>query len=214
MSIITKFPAKLLIASQNKGKVIEFRELFNSLQVEIIGLSEFNISESPEETGSSYSENACLKATHYSRLTGHWTLADDSGLEVEALDGKPGINSARFGGAGASDGERITRLLSLLSNSNQRSARFVCSLALSDPSGRIVLESFGSVEGVIAESPRGSNGFGYDPIFIPNGFEKTFAELTPDEKQKISHRKAASVKMIEKMRDFFGSSLDQSYFGL
>jgi XTP/dITP diphosphohydrolase len=147
----------------------------------------------PEETGATYRDNALLKARAAAAATGHTALADDSGLEVDALGGEPGVRSARFGGAGLDDAGRTTLLLKRLAArpGDARSARFRCVIAIVDATGRErVVE--GTVEGVIAPAPRGSAGFGYDPIFVYPPLGRTFAELTSDEKLRVSHRAAAA----------------------
>jgi XTP/dITP diphosphohydrolase len=142
------------------------------------------------ESGHTYEENAVLKARSYAQQTGLLALADDSGFEVEALGGAPGVISARYAGQGASDSDRVAFLLRELASapSSNRSARFVCVTALADSTAAIVNVEYGACEGQIIDQPRGANGFGYDPIFIPPGFDKTFAELPNEIKNNISHR--------------------------
>ncbi|HKR02146.1 MAG TPA: XTP/dITP diphosphatase [Pyrinomonadaceae bacterium] len=185
--------SELLIATGNRGKVAEYQSLLATLPLQLRDLSEFPGAGEVEETGATFSENAILKARVYALRTGLWTLADDSGLEVEALGGAPGIYSARYGGAGATDARRVEKLLEALSgfDNGERRARFVCVIAIADPRGEIANVSTGRCEGLIAFSPRGSNGFGYDPVFIPDGFEQTFGELTRETKERISHRARA-----------------------
>jgi XTP/dITP diphosphohydrolase len=184
---------ELLIATGNKGKVAEFRSLLASLPLRLRSLAEFPEVVEVEETGLTFSDNAVLKASAYAKETGLWTLADDSGLEVDSLGGAPGIFSARYGGAGADDARRTERLLKELSQyaGQERRARFICVIAIADPLGRIVNISTGKCEGLIADAPRGANGFGYDPVFVPQGFNQTFGELSPEIKQGISHRSLA-----------------------
>ncbi len=156
-----------------------------------------------EETGKTFAENAELKAKYYASQTNCWTLADDSGLEVEDLDNAPGIFSARFAGKNASDAENINKLLEDLQkiNNSDRKARFVCEMAVSDETGNIKFTAKGFCYGKLAVKPCGYNGFGYDPIFIPNGHFKTFGELPNEIKQQISHRSIAADKIIEYFRD-------------
>ena len=184
---------ELLIATGNKGKVAELRSLLAGLPVRLRNLAEFPSAREVEETGRTFADNAALKAGGYAGQTGLWTLADDSGLEVDALGGAPGVFSARYGGAGATDAARVERLLAALSGAGagERGARFVCVVAIADPRGRIMNLSTGTCEGRIARAPRGTRGFGYDPVFLPNGYEQTFGELPAEIKQEISHRALA-----------------------
>jgi len=176
---------QLLIATTNPGKVAEITVLLAGLPCRVSGLTAL-----PEaaETGATFTENALIKAEHYHALTGWLTLADDSGLVVDALGGAPGIYSARYAGAGASDAARIAKLLDELKDvpAARRTARFVCSVALVGPHLRRTFE--GTCEGVIAREPRGDGGFGYDPIFIDAELGRSFAELTREEKAARSHR--------------------------
>jgi XTP/dITP diphosphohydrolase len=183
----------LLIATGNAGKVREVLPLLDGLPLRLRSLSEFSSVVEIEETGATFAENAALKATAYAAQTGLWTLADDSGLEVDALGGVPGVFSARYGGAGASDADRITRLLAELSRTGDadRRARFVCVIAIADADARLVHTSTGICEGSIALAPRGVGGFGYDPVFIPDGYQGSFGELPTEIKQRISHRALA-----------------------
>jgi len=194
---------RLIIATRNNGKLIEFQKLFSGLSFAVTGLDKFDHIEDIEETGVSFTENADLKASGYAAAIGQWTLADDSGLEVSALGGRPGIFSARYGG-GLSAAERNEKLLDELDKSKDldRSARFICSISISDPSGRILTRAEGICGGKIAPKTFGNNGFGYDPIFIPDGFDRTLGELTSEIKQKISHRAKASAIILRYLRDF------------
>ena len=185
----------LLIATRNAGKIREFASLFEELPVRLRSLSEFPQAAAAEveETGATFAENSALKARFYAALTGIWTLADDSGLEVEALGGAPGIYSARYAGANASDMERVRRLLEELRQTGdaRRRARFVCTITLAQPRPLTLDKFTGICEGRIAAAPRGQGGFGYDPIFIPDGYDQTFGELSSEIKQQISHRALA-----------------------
>jgi XTP/dITP diphosphohydrolase len=186
-------PQYLLVATQNTGKLEELRQLLGDLSLELCGLTDFpDVTEVPE-TGDSFVENASLKATGYATQTGLLTLADDSGLEVDALGGAPGIYSARYSGEGASDADRTARLLSELSliPAAPRSARFVSAVAIANDKGQILNVSVGTCDGQIDFAARGSGGFGYDPVFIPSGYDKTFAELESMIKNQISHRARA-----------------------
>jgi XTP/dITP diphosphohydrolase len=186
-------PQELLIATGNKGKIVEFRSLLASLPLRLRNLAEFPEIREVEETGTTFSDNAVLKASGYAGQTGLWTLADDSGLEVDALDGAPGVFSARYAGESATDSQRIERLLEELSQygEQERRARFICVIAIADAHGQIVHLSTGRCEGQIIHAPRGTGGFGYDPVFLPQGFNQTFGELSPEIKQSISHRALA-----------------------
>ncbi|HKQ53219.1 MAG TPA: RdgB/HAM1 family non-canonical purine NTP pyrophosphatase [Pyrinomonadaceae bacterium] len=184
---------ELLIATGNKGKVAELRLLLAGLSLRLRDLAEFSGAVEVEETGQTFADNAALKAQGYAGQTGLWTLADDSGLEVEALGGAPGVYSARYGGAGLTDAGRVELLLEKLSGTaaGERRARFVCVIAIADPGGRIRNLSTGTCEGRIVHAPRGTRGFGYDPVFLPDGFEQTFGELPAEIKHDISHRARA-----------------------
>lgn len=194
----------LLIATRNPGKIREIQQMLTGLEVRLRTLDEFPDIVSVEEVGLTYGDNASLKAMGYARQTGICALADDSGLEVEALGGKPGVFSARFGGPDLSDSERTEKLLLALSNSDsQRSARFVCAMAFagwlnegrqgSEP--QLLHLTKGTCEGHIATEANGIQGFGFDPVFIPHGYSQTFAELPSLVKSRISHRARALAKM-------------------
>ena len=195
-------PQSLLLATRNEGKLAELRQLLGDLPFELCELSDFPDVEAVPETGKSFIENASLKAAGYAKRTGLLTLADDSGLEVDALAGAPGILSARYAGEGASDAERTTRLLVelLIVPAVQRSARFVSAIAIGNSGGNILKVSVGTCDGHIDFAPRGSGGFGYDPVFIPNGYDKTFAELKSAIKNQISHRARALLDAREFLR--------------
>ena len=195
---------EIVIATRNNNKTKELKELLSNTNFVLKDLNEIpNISE-VEETGKTFEENAVLKAKSYALQTKMWSLADDSGLEVEALCGAPGVFSARYAGKFATDEERINKLLKELDETfdEQRRARFVCAMAISDEKGKIKFLAEGVCKGRIAVKPSGTNGFGYDPIFIPDGFEQTFAELSIETKQKISHRARATAKIIRFLADF------------
>lgn len=194
---------KLLVATRNKGKLKELEELLLPLGIEVLSLDDIPFIPEIEEDGESFTANAIKKAKETSRLTGYVCLADDSGLVVDALDGQPGIYSARFAGENASDEENNEKLLELMKNVDQkgRTARFVCVIALSDPNGRIATVE-GICEGSIGFTPQGENGFGYDPLFIPTGYKNSFAQLPSEEKQKISHRGQALRKAIPLITSF------------
>jgi len=197
---------KLLIATKNRGKVDEIGKMLAELPVQLQDLNNFSNIIEPQETGSSFAENAALKAQSYALQTKLCALADDSGLEVEALKGAPGVYSARYAGENASDGDRIEKLLKELKNTRERRAGFVCAMAVADETGAIRFTAEGFCSGQIALTASGTNGFGYDPIFIPDGFSKTFGELSGDVKQEISHRARALNKIIQQLRRFYAVS--------
>jgi XTP/dITP diphosphohydrolase len=181
----------IVIAKRNSGKLREFRSLMAPSGLTILSLTDIGLDKDFEETGSSFAENARLKALAYSEHSEHPVLADDSGLEVFALDRRPGIYSARYAGPGATDADRIEKLLEELKKCGRdRSARFVCALALARR-GTVLLEAEGECCGVIADNPRGTNGFGYDPIFLFPELGRTYAELSEEEKNRYSHRACA-----------------------
>ena len=179
---------RLVLASDNTHKLAEFKELFRTLDVELISKAESGAAGEVEETGITFAENAFIKAEAVMRATGLPAIADDSGLCVDALGGDPGVHSARYTGRHEdSDEDRWRLLLKNLEDRPDRSARFVCSLCCVFPNGD-VLRAEGQCEGSILYAPRGSNGFGYDPVFRPEGFDGSMAELTMEEKNAISHR--------------------------
>ena len=183
---------RLVVATLNRAKGRELVALLGDVPYEIVLLADVPGATLPEETGSSYRENALLKARAAAAMTGALTLADDSGLEVDALEGRPGLHSARWGGPALDDAGRNARLLERLRGVPPagRTARFRCVIALVEPGGsERVVE--GAVEGVIAEAPRGAGGFGYDPVFVYPPLGRTFGELAPPEKQRVDHRGAA-----------------------
>ena len=188
----------LLIATGNHGKVREFTELLGGLPFKLVSLSDAGITETVEETGVTFEENAMLKARHYATCSGMLTLADDSGLVVDALDGRPGVLSARYGGKELSDFQRVELLLEELAKVpwEKRTARFQCVIALAWPLGSI-RTVVGLVEGVIQYNPEGSNGFGYDPIFHLPDRGCTTAQLSTSEKNLISHRGRAARKAAD-----------------
>lgn len=179
----------LLIGSGNRNKADELARLLEGLPWDVRGLNDFGAVEEPEETEETFEGNALLKARHYSACHGVACVADDSGLEVDALDGAPGVYSARYAGPGCSYSDNNHKLIHALgaSPAEERRARFVCCAAFAGADG--VEKIFrGTVDGTIINAPRGVNGFGYDPVFQPNGESRTFAEMSREEKQAISHR--------------------------
>ena len=180
---------KLLIATRNRGKLHELTQLLSGTPLKVVSLVDVGLPPEVEEKGESFRENAVHKAIEYSRLTDALTIADDSGLEVVPLGGAPGVRSARYGGPGLSDEQRCSLLLKELEKVpwEDRKARFVCVLALAQ-SGAVSRVFEGTVDGLIAFEPRGTNGFGYDPIFYYPPRARTFGELSRSEKERVSHR--------------------------
>ena len=188
--------ADLLLASQNPGKLAEMRQLVAGLPFHVMGPRQVGITEAPEETGRTFLENAILKARYYAGRSALLTVADDSGLSVDALDGGPGLYSSRFGGEGASDGDRNRLLLEKLRGlpPAKRGARFTSAVAVVRD-GRVLFEAQESVEGIIAEETRGPHGFGYDPLFFYPPFGKTFGQSAPADKDRVSHRGKAFARL-------------------
>ncbi|WP_226667138.1 XTP/dITP diphosphatase [Metabacillus litoralis] len=192
---------KIIIATKNNGKVKEFNALLTPLGYEVQSLLDYENAIDVEETGSTFEANAILKAEAISNQYQLLTIADDSGLEVDYLEGKPGVYSARYAGPDKSDQANMDKVLDELNSvtdMEERSARFVCALALSTP-GQEVQTVKGTCEGYIANSPIGVNGFGYDPIFILKHTNKTMAQLSKEEKNQISHRSEALRKLLQLM---------------
>jgi len=194
----------ILIATANPAKANEFREMLGADRFRWHDLSSVGKLQQVEETGETFLENASLKAAGYATQAKMWALADDSGLEVDALQGKPGVHSARWAqlnDAGSDDADNNACLLRQIENvpDDRRTARFVCVLALSNPQGQIILTARDTVEGRILRAPRGTNGFGYDPLFFIESLGKTTAELGSDQKHQISHRGKALRRLYELM---------------
>jgi XTP/dITP diphosphohydrolase len=189
---------KLLVATHNQGKLAEYRRLLADLPFEWLTLSDVGVETEVDETGTTFEQNAELKAEQYSQMTGLLTLADDSGLEVDALDGRPGVYSARYGGPGLDDAGRRQYLLKELEGIpfEQRTARFICVIALHIPQKRATRLVAGTCDGhVTLEEHDAGEGFGYDAIFQPEGYSQTFGELTSDIKHTISHRARATANL-------------------
>jgi XTP/dITP diphosphohydrolase len=183
----------LVVATGNPGKLKEMQVYLQDLGWELeLKPEELEI----EETGETFIANACLKASEVAKATGEWSIADDSGLMVDALDGQPGIYSARYG---KTDADRISRLLKELGNEQNREAQFVCAIAIARPDGTIALQVEGICRGEILQTPRGTGGFGYDPIFYVPAQQQTFAEMTPDIKRSHSHRGRAFLALIPQL---------------
>ncbi|MFM9904887.1 MAG: RdgB/HAM1 family non-canonical purine NTP pyrophosphatase [Pyrinomonadaceae bacterium] len=202
--VISREPTILLVATNNPGKLAELEALLHDLPIRLCSLGDLESFSEVEETGNTFLENAQLKASGYATQSGLAAIADDSGLEVEALDGRPGVLSARYGGVDTGFDEKMRMLLDELDTigDSQRNARFVSAMAISDPTGKILHTTDGVCTGKIALQPRGDLGFGFDPLFIPDGFDKTFGELPAEIKQKISHRAGAFNRIIPFLRDF------------
>jgi XTP/dITP diphosphohydrolase len=198
---------ELLLASQNPGKLREMRQLLADLPVRVLSPADVGIHEAPEETGTTFLDNAALKARHYARLSGRIAVADDSGISVDALGGAPGLYSSRFGGEGASDADRNRLLLDRLKDlpPERRGARYTCAVAVAR-GGDLIFQAQETAEGRIAERPGGSNGFGYDPIFFYPPLGRTFGELPSDEKDRISHRGKAFARLKQALPAILGLS--------
>ena len=192
---------RLLLATRNEGKARELRELLAGVDVLIDSLASHPEAPDVEEAGGSFEANARLKATQAATSTGIWSIAEDSGLAVDELGGEPGVRSARYAGVHGDVAANNAKLLRELDGESQRTARFVCVVALARPDGEIVAIGHGTCEGVIAEQPRGSHGFGYDPLFIPERAPHcTMAEIEPHEKMLISHRGQAMRSFLPLLR--------------
>jgi XTP/dITP diphosphohydrolase len=186
-------PNLLVVATGNPGKLREMQAYLADLGWELtLKPADLEV----EETGGTFAANACLKASQVAKATGNWAIADDSGLQVDALNGVPGVYSARYG---KTDAERISRLLEELGDEPNRQAQFVCAVAIASPDGVIVLQAEGICRGEILHTPRGASGFGYDPIFYVPAYKMTFAEMTPELKREISHRGQAFQMLIPQL---------------
>ncbi len=199
---MAKQKLKILVATTNPGKMVELSAMLD-LDIDWLSLADFPGAPDVAEDGQTFDQNARKKALAYAKIAGLWTIADDSGLVIDALDGAPGVKSARFSGQPASHEERnlidhrnCAKVLKLLADvpDEKRNARFVCSLCLASPK-EILIETQGTLEGLIAQSPAGCNGFGYDPIFFVPSLGKTVAQITAEEKNAISHRGNAIRKL-------------------
>lgn len=190
---------KILIATKNKGKVEDFKAIFDQDQIEVVSLLDLDASiDDIEETGETFSENAILKAEGIAEKLNMPVLADDSGLAIDYLAGRPGVYSARYAGINKDDqsnNEKVMRELEGVPMS-ERTATFICALAFAVPGEETVVK-FGKCSGVIVEEPAGENGFGYDPLFMADGFDRTMAQLSADEKSRISHRGRAIEALVK-----------------
>jgi len=189
-----RYSTTLVIATRNKGKTLEIKELLKGFPVEIKNLDDFGPIPHLEENGDTFDENAYKKASFAARILGLPALADDSGLIVEALDGAPGIHSARYAGEDATDEQRYFKLLDDMKGKSNRNAAFECVISIAVPAGP-ALTYEARCEGLIATEPAGSNGFGYDPVFFYPPLKKTFAQITREEKNRISHRGKALAEL-------------------
>ena len=200
---------KLLVATHNKGKVAEFADMLQDMAIEWLSLDDVGVVQDVEETGSTFRENSVLKARTYAAETGLLTLADDSGLEVDALDGAPGVYTARYGGAGLTAVQRYQKLLNDIQtvSISERTARFRCIIVLAAPDGTILGESEGVCEGMIAQVPAGDGGFGYDPVFYLPSFQQTMAQLPAAQKHQISHRGRAVQQIEPRLRELLKDRL-------
>ncbi|MEX2502090.1 MAG: RdgB/HAM1 family non-canonical purine NTP pyrophosphatase [Trueperaceae bacterium] len=193
---------RLVLASGNPGKIEELRDTLAGRPIEVVGAADVGVTDFPPEDGASYEANALVKAAHVATHTGLPALADDSGLEVDALHGQPGLHSARFGGPGLTDRERVAHLLAKMRRvpAAERTARFVSVLALAVPSGEV--RTFeGRCEGTIRTGPVGAGGFGYDPVFHSADLDRTFGEVGPEQKRRVSHRARAMAALLAWLDD-------------
>jgi len=191
---------RIVVATKNQGKIREIKNIFSDIDVDIVTQEEANIVIDVEETGDTFEKNALIKAKAVSLLCDDIVMADDSGLCVDALNGRPGVYSARYAGEGASDSQKIEKLLSELRDSANRNAKFVCCIALIMPDGR-EFTTTGEVCGEILTSPQGEGGFGYDPIFYSTELKKSFAVASAEDKNSISHRGRALRAMYDVLKD-------------
>ena len=186
---------KVIIASNNKNKIREFKKIFENTSFELQSMSEAGLDIAIEENGTTFEENAIIKATTIAKMLNTYAIADDSGLMVDALNGEPGVRSARYAGDQHNDDDNNKKLMENMKGKTERSARYVCAICFSNPKGEYVTTK-DSCEGIIVDEPKGYNGFGYDPYFYIEKFQRTMAEITLEEKNTISHR----AKALEKMK--------------
>ena len=187
---------KIAVASGNAHKIQEIRQILGALGIEVLGADELGGMPEVIENGATFRENAAKKAVEGAAALGVPVLADDSGLEVKALNGAPGVYSARYAGEGGNDGRNLAKVLKELEGVADRSARFVCVMVMAAPDGSILGTWEGEVQGAMADAPRGTGGFGYDPAFIPAGYDRTFGELSSDIKNSMSHRGNALKALV------------------
>ncbi len=196
---------KMIIASKNNGKLLEFKKILHDFSENIISMEDAGVLEDIEETGKTFEENSMIKARSVFQLTGGIVVADDSGLEIDALNGAPGVFSARFAGEHTSNADRIIKVLECMKGvpEEKRGARFVCAISVIIDE-KVFFQTKGVCEGRIAMDPHGLNGFGYDPIFYLPRYAKTMAEVSAEFKNKISHRAKAVDLMRAELKKFFG----------
>ena len=194
---------KIILASNNKGKIAEVKEILKDMNVEVISMKEAGLDVDIEENGSTFEENALIKAEAIMKMTGEITIADDSGLEVDYLNKEPGLYSARYMGHDTSYDIKNNAIIQRLEGvkGTDRSARFVCAMAVVFPDGKNIIAR-GTMEGLIADKPMGENGFGYDPIMYLPEYQKTSAQLSSEEKNKISHRGKALEKLKTQLQEY------------
>lgn len=197
-------PQRIVVASENRAKAAEIAEILagEGLAMEVLSLADFPGVSLPPETGSTFAANAAVKARQAAQATELAAIADDSGLEIDALDGEPGVRSARYAGEDATDEDRYRKVLDLLADvpDHRRRARFRCAAAFAEAGGKVMLAE-GTCQGRIAKQAAGSGGFGYDPVFIPDGYSVTMAQLTPAQKHRISHRGRAFRLLAQMVRE-------------
>ncbi|MBQ2959659.1 MAG: RdgB/HAM1 family non-canonical purine NTP pyrophosphatase [Oscillospiraceae bacterium] len=197
---------RLILASNNAHKIREFRELVEGMDVELLSQREAGLELDVEETGTTFEANAYIKAKAVTDALGCAAVSDDSGLEVDCLDGRPGVYSARYGGGhDVSDEDKNAFLLNEMGDTDKRSARYVCAICCTMPDGHVI-QCRGECEGEMLFAPRGNGGFGYDPIFRPEGHDRAMAELTPDEKNAISHRGKAMREFLKKFEEYLNGN--------
>lgn len=201
---------KILIASRNSHKIREIGAIIMLPSIEFMGLDQYPDMPEVIEDGATFQENAVKKALTLALATGQWTLADDSGLEVDALNGEPGVRSARYAGEPVDNAANNRKLLSDLGERTDRTARFRCAIALSSPSGRVQFVE-GACEGIVLTAMRGTGGFGYDPLFQPVGHEVTFADMADAQKNRISHRAVALKRAIDAWGKFLATNPSEWY---
>jgi len=190
---------KYVLATANPGKIKEMREILSKLDIDVVTRDDLGIDIDIEESGTTFLENSTIKAEAICKLAGIPAIADDSGLIVDALNGEPGVYSSSFGGDNLTAYERCDFLLNKMVKTEQRKAKFVCTIVCAFPDGEL-LAATGECNGIITDKPAGDGGFGYDPVFQPDGYEKTMAQLTTDEKNRISHRGKALQNFSELLR--------------
>lgn len=202
--VYKEWPVEIMLASRNRKKAEEIQRILAGQPIEVLSLADFPECPDVEEDCDTFDGNAIKKARAVAQFTGRMTLSDDSGLEVAALNGAPGVYSARYAGEDATDLLNVEKLLSEMAEipDSQREARFVCCIALAEPGGE-EHTFWGFTEGEIGREPRGGSGFGYDPVFYPSGHDQTFAEMTATEKDALSHRQKALAKLADYLSALF-----------